>query len=75
EEEIQKSIGDPIRTVVTSKGWKFNWRKYGINQLYNLKKDPHETENLVLNGDHPEIIEELKDKIRNWQQRTGDNLA
>lgn len=38
-------------------------------ELYDLEQDPHEVDNLVTNTD---LLEGLQDKLRSFQQRTGD---
>lgn len=66
------------RWVIT-KRWKYLLRDHGVDttgykkvhrwdsvpeRLYDLTKDPHEKFNL--NGQHPEVCEELKSRLQNW---------
>jgi len=41
-------------------------------ELFDLKLDPHETRNLADDPAHAKRIAELKQKLRTFQQRTGD---
>ncbi len=41
-------------------------------ELYDLQNDPHEVNNLADSPDHAEILTQLQDKLRHWQQATKD---
>ncbi|MHC4159060.1 MAG: sulfatase/phosphatase domain-containing protein, partial [Planctomycetota bacterium] len=41
-------------------------------ELYDLKKDPHEINNLADNPKHAKVMEELKKKLLAFQERTKD---
>jgi N-sulfoglucosamine sulfohydrolase len=41
-------------------------------ELYDLQNDPHEISNLADNPNYAEILQELKQKLRKFQQRTKD---
>lgn len=41
-------------------------------ELYDLENDPHETKNLAGESEHAARLEELKGKLKAFQQRTGD---
>ncbi|MFW6060349.1 MAG: sulfatase-like hydrolase/transferase [Phycisphaeraceae bacterium] len=43
-------------------------------ELYDLKEDPHEFENLADDPDHAETRQRMLALLRSWQQRTGDIL-
>lgn len=62
--------GESIRTVVTPEGWKFNWSSVGDHQLFNLKTDPGEFDNLYRS--RTEITKECMDRIMQWQLETED---
>lgn len=72
-EEIEETMTDPIRTVITPEGWKFNYSQREEHELYNLKKDPYEMNNLM-GEESPELINELIEKIQGWQGRTNDGI-
>jgi len=72
EEEIIAALGDPVRTVITPDGWKYNWSPLGESELYHIAVDPGETINLVKHPEQKERIAAMRQLIRGWQQRTGD---
>jgi N-sulfoglucosamine sulfohydrolase len=41
-------------------------------ELFDLEADPHEGHNLALNPDHAELLEIMKRKLKQFQQRTHD---
>lgn len=65
-------LGDPVRTIITPEGWKFNWSTLGQDELYNLQDDPYEMNNLIKNTDYTSLVHDLKDKIMAWKKRTKD---
>ena len=72
---IAASLNDPVRTVITPDGFKLNYSTVGESELYDLNADPLETTNLVDRPEHRERIETMADKVRRWQERTGDGVA
>lgn len=53
--------------------------KYGYNpgfrdELYDLSIDPHETQNLVDNPDYETKLEEMRERLVEWQEETDDRL-
>jgi len=42
------------------------------HELYDLKNDPHETENLARSSAQEKVLAELQAKLKAWQQRTKD---
>lgn len=47
----------------------------GYTQLFNLKKDPLELENLSGKTEYRQKEESLKKLLIQWQQQTGDTVA
>ncbi|MEO1099828.1 MAG: sulfatase/phosphatase domain-containing protein [Bacteroidota bacterium] len=43
-------------------------------ELYDLKNDPNELTNLYFDGDHLNLITELKVQLTDLQERYGDNV-
>jgi N-sulfoglucosamine sulfohydrolase len=41
-------------------------------ELYDLQSDPDETNNLAADAAHAEILNDLKQNLRAFQERTGD---
>ncbi|HBC89406.1 MAG TPA: hypothetical protein DCZ94_20900 [Lentisphaeria bacterium] len=71
-ERIRAATIDPVRTVITPDGWKFNCSPLGEHELYNLSQDPLETRNIF--KENRELAGKLRDKILNWQEQTGDKI-
>lgn len=74
-EEIAAAFADPVRTIVTPDGWKYNHSQLGEHELYNLTTDPYEQHNLYGNDGTRELVEGLYGKILDWQRRTGDRVG
>jgi len=72
EKELRKATGARIRTVITPDGWKLNLSETGEHELYHLKKDPCETQNLYHRREYRETIQRLSAYIKGWQEQTGD---
>ena len=63
----------PNRTVVAADGWKLNLYGRGQGELYDLGSDPCELVNLYHRSEQVGRIDALKDRIRVWQEETGDD--
>ena len=75
EAEPNRSLVHPLRTIVAADGWKLNLYGKGQGELYNLNADPHELENLYHRREHQARGGELRERIRVWQEETGDEVA
>ena len=73
-DELEEAITDPVRTVVTPDGWKLNYSPLGEHELYHLFRDPGEIVNLFGRKQNRAIVDELLDRILQWQKRTGDSV-
>ncbi|HUU42280.1 MAG TPA: sulfatase-like hydrolase/transferase, partial [Planctomycetota bacterium] len=73
--EAFAALGDPVRSVLTPDGWKFNCSMRGDHELYNLNDDPFERRNLARDAEHRARREDLFARLRAWQQRTADNVT
>ena len=74
EEEIQRVMKESTRVAISPEGWKLCLRDVDLNELYNLQRDPHETENLYGRSEYKEVIARLTGEIHRWQERVGDTL-
>ncbi len=72
EAEPNQSMVHPYRTVVSADGWKLNLYGKGQGELYDLENEPNELVNLYHQGEQAGRIAELEEKIRAWQEETGD---
>ncbi|MFW5893759.1 MAG: sulfatase [Verrucomicrobiota bacterium] len=70
--EIARVWTDPVRTIISADGWKFNYSPLGFHELFNLHNDPNEFENLYGNDETKAIAAELKRRIRHWQEEVND---
>ncbi len=74
-ERIVASVCDPVRTVVTSDGWRYTRSTIGEDELYDLNSDPHEMRNLAAEPARADRVADLRARIEAWQERTGDEVA
>jgi arylsulfatase A-like enzyme len=74
-EQIKQAMGDSIRTLLTSDGWKFNCAATGAHELFHLTTDPGETKNLAGAPEQKERMRDLRGRLAAWQKRTGDTLV
>ena len=61
------------RLVVTDR-YKYIWNDEDMDELYDLKKDPFELKNLIHNKEFKDILADMKARLNNWRQKTGDNI-
>ena len=61
------------RLVVTNR-YKYIWNEDDIDELYDLEKDPFELNNLINNKDYKDILVDMKARLKNWRQKTGDKV-
>ncbi len=71
-EEIEDAYDDNIRVIVTQDGWKYAHSAIGQHQLYCLRRDPEERTNLAFEDEYQPLIKDLKQRISEWQKKTGD---
>jgi len=64
----------PWRSIITADGWKLNLCPHDRGELYDLNSDPHERRNLFSEPDQRDRIHELTERIRHWQEETGDTV-
>jgi arylsulfatase A-like enzyme len=72
KDAIRRCLGESTRAVVSPDGWKLCLRDKDKNELYNLRDDPDEQQNLYYDRPHRDIIAQLTNEIHRWQQRVGD---
>lgn len=71
-QEAAAAITDPVRTVITPEGWKLNCSPLGEHELYDLADDPGETRNVVDDAGNRDVIHNLYDRLRAWQETVSD---
>jgi arylsulfatase A-like enzyme len=65
---------ESTRAIVNPGGWKLCLRDKDKNELYNMRDDPQERQNLYYDHGHREVIADLTNQIHRWQESTGDSL-
>lgn len=74
EAEINQSMAEPLRTVISADRWKLNLYASGPGELYDLNTDPHEMQNLYAEPAQQARIGDLSARLRVWQNETGDTV-
>jgi len=74
EAEINRSMAEPLRTVISAQRWKLNLYDGGPGELYDLNSDPHEQQNLYEDPTHSSQRRDLADRLRQWQLDVGDTV-
>lgn len=72
EAEINQSMGEPLRTVISADRWKLNLYTQGPGELYDLNSDPCEQQNLFGDTGQAGRREELRSRIQRWQKTVDD---
>lgn len=73
EYHSKQKWANPIRTVRTER-WKLNVYLDGGQELYDLKRDPHELRNLSGTDDHSQIEKDLLKRLEAHAKATEDKL-
>jgi arylsulfatase A-like enzyme len=60
------------KSVWTDNGW--SGTAPDAEMLYDLTFDPNETNNLVAKPEMKDVLAEMRSKVRNWMEKTGDPL-
>jgi len=61
------------RLVVTD-GYKYVYNESDMDELYDLKEDPYELNNLIDDKDQAEVLADMKARLKNWREKTGDRV-
>ena len=72
--EIERLSEIPWRCVVSGDRWKLNLSPDDTCELYDLNSDPLELTNLYTDADQADRVRDMTARIKDWQQRTGDDL-
>jgi len=65
----------PILMSPTGKYFKNVYNKPRMDEeLYDLKKDPNELNNLINNGDYKQVLQNLREKLDSWLKTTNDPI-
>jgi arylsulfatase A-like enzyme len=77
EKDCSKAMLQNIRTVVTNSGLKLSIsaQDFDLSELYDLKNDPKEKNNLFYQYKYRDTITVLKQRILEWQKRVNDSIS
>ena len=69
-----RAMNESTRAAITPDDWKICLRDTDKNELYYLRSDPGELENLYYRAESKEVIARLSGQIHRWQEGVGDTL-
>ena len=72
---VRKAMQAHTRTVIAPEGWKLCLSDADKHQLFNLKRDPWENQNLFYAGQHDDVIRRLTQEIHKWQRGVNDPVV
>jgi hypothetical protein len=59
------------RAIITDK-YKYIWNDGDMDELYNLKDDHFELNNLIKDNDYANVLGDMKTRLAQWRRKTGD---
>lgn len=70
-----QQFGLYTQRMIRNNDWKYIWNTTDIDELYNLKNDPHELYNVIDQEQNQPLIRELRRKLYEILLREGDGLV
>lgn len=70
-----QQFGLYTQRMIRTHDWKYIWNTTDIDELYDLKSDPHELYNVIDREENAEIIKELRRRLYEVLLREGDGLV
>ena len=67
-----KTVRHPDAKMVRTRRWKFNYYPEGYVELYDLRNDPDETQNLHDLEEYEEVEKMMKDRLLKWLVTAGE---
>ena len=61
-----KGIRHPDAKMIRTSRWKYNYYPEGFAELYDLRNDPHEMQNLASDPAYGEVVATLKGQLLDW---------
>ncbi|MFX0003065.1 MAG: sulfatase-like hydrolase/transferase [Candidatus Hodarchaeota archaeon] len=63
-----------IGRVVVSDRYKYVYNDGDMDEFYDLRKDPFELNNLINIEEYNDVCYDMKLRLKNWRQKSGDNI-
>jgi arylsulfatase A-like enzyme len=54
--------------------YKYIYNERELDELYDLKNDPYELNNLIHQKDYAHVVENMKLRLKNWRDKTNDTM-
>ena len=70
QEELHE--GSPRVVMARNVNYKLAYRPEGVSELYDLKKDQRELNNVYMNKDYAEVVRQMESDLLRWMVETGD---
>ena len=62
------------RMLVTDR-YKYIFNDKDMDELYDLKQDPYEMNNLINDQNYAEVLTDMKKRLEKWRQKTDDTIT
>jgi arylsulfatase A-like enzyme len=73
--ETNGHFGILIGRMLVTERFKYIFNDRDMDELYDLKEDPYEMNNLVDDQNYAEILTDMKKRLEKWRQNTNDNMT
>lgn len=70
-----QQFGLYTQRMIRNNDWKYIWNTTDIDELYDLKNDPHELYNVINQEQNQYVVEELRCKLYGTLLQEGDGLV
>ncbi|MBD3253453.1 MAG: sulfatase-like hydrolase/transferase [Candidatus Lokiarchaeota archaeon] len=64
-----------VGRMIVDDRYKYVYNEGYMDEFYDLKKDPFELKNLIKSNQHSNVLNSLKERLRIWRKKTGDNVS
>ena len=72
-DQLRRAWSESTRVAISPDGWKLCLRNQDKNELYNLRSDSQEKQN-IYDTAHKDVVSRLKGEIYRWQEQVGDTV-
>ncbi|HHU78784.1 MAG TPA: sulfatase-like hydrolase/transferase [Clostridiales bacterium] len=70
-----QQFGLYTQRMIRNNDWKYIWNTTDIDELYDLRKDPHELYNVIDREENQAVVAELRGRLYETLLREGDGLV